>query len=177
MGNRCTCYIPFILQFASLHAKASFSTHIGFHLNFFNKLSLKLYRFYMFGIYVVMFTEILKTLFKVLFLFSILIFGFGLVFYILNGNVSLYLLFNLNSKSSLKKSLFYKESRGNIPRDSPWISIIRVIVMMLGETDGIGSFINPYTEGVLHFGPMSIFFLILFILLVPILLTNLLVIL
>lgn len=43
-------------------------------------------RFYIFGIYVVMFTEILKTLLKVIFLFSILIIGFGLVFFILLGN-------------------------------------------------------------------------------------------
>ncbi len=37
----------------------------------------------MFGIHVVMFTEILKTLLKVMVLFSILIIAFGLVFYIL----------------------------------------------------------------------------------------------
>ena len=33
-------------------------------------------RFYLFGIYVVMFTEILKTLLKVIFLFSILLIAF-----------------------------------------------------------------------------------------------------
>ncbi len=82
----------------------------------------------------------------------------------------------LENKALKLKNLYLKnsnnESRAHV---SPFMSIIRVIVMMLGETDGIGSFVNPYTEGNLHFGPMSIFFLILFIFLVPILLTNLLI--
>ncbi len=46
---------------------------------------------------------------------------------------------------------------------------------MLGETDGLNSFVIPYTLGELHFGPTTIFFLTLFIFLIPILLTNLLV--
>ena len=80
-------------------------------------------------------------------------------------------------KLSFKIKNFYLKNSNNESRAhvSPFMSIIRVIVMMLGETDGIGSFVNPYTEGNLHFGPMSIFFLILFIFLVPILLTNLLI--
>ena len=41
------------------------------------------FRFDIFGIYVVMFLEILKTLVKVLLIFSILIIAFGLSFYIL----------------------------------------------------------------------------------------------
>ncbi len=41
------------------------------------------FRFDMFGIYVVMFLEILKTLVQVIFVFSILIIAFGLSFYIL----------------------------------------------------------------------------------------------
>lgn len=43
----------------------------------------------MIGIYVVMFTDILRTLLKVILLFSILLIGFGLAFYILmKDNVS-----------------------------------------------------------------------------------------
>ena len=40
-------------------------------------------RFDLFGIYVVMFLEILKTLIQVIIVFSILIIAFGLSFYIL----------------------------------------------------------------------------------------------
>lgn len=44
------------------------------------------YRFDFFGIYVVMFLEILKTLLQVLCVFSILIVAFGLSFFMLMGN-------------------------------------------------------------------------------------------
>ena len=46
---------------------------------------------------------------------------------------------------------------------------------MLGETDGLNSFIIPYVNGSLHFGKISLLFLVVFIFLIPILLTNLLV--
>lgn len=59
-------------------------------LSWFNLLLL-LQRFDQVGIYVVMFLEILQTLLKVLFVFSILIIAFGLAFYILLSDVSLYL--------------------------------------------------------------------------------------
>lgn len=47
--------------------------------------------------------------------------------------------------------------------------------MMLGETDGLHSFIIPYTHNQLQFGPLSMLFLTIFIFLMPILLANLLV--
>lgn len=47
--------------------------------------------------------------------------------------------------------------------------------MMMGETDGLNSFIIPYQLNRLHFGKMSLIFLALFIFLIQILLTNLLV--
>lgn len=45
------------------------------------------YRFNSFGIYVVMFLEILQTLVRVLFVFSVLIIAFGLSFYILMAKI------------------------------------------------------------------------------------------
>lgn len=48
---------------------------------------LYLQRFNSFGIYVVMFLEILSTLLRVLFVFSVLIIAFGLSFYILLRNM------------------------------------------------------------------------------------------
>lgn len=58
---------------------------LAIFLAWFNLL-IYMQRFYFFGIYVVMFIEILKTLIKVIFLFSILLIGFGLVFFILLAN-------------------------------------------------------------------------------------------
>ncbi|CAF0715061.1 unnamed protein product [Brachionus calyciflorus] len=58
---------------------------------------------------------------------------------------------------------------------TPLISIYRSIVMMMGETDGLNSFIIPFTNNKLIFGKMSLFFLALFIFLIQILLTNLLI--
>ena len=55
------------------------------------------------------------------------------------------------------------------------LSILRTVIMMLGETNGLNSFIVPYVNNTLHFGGISLLFLVVFILLVPILLTNLLV--
>ena len=61
-----------------------------------------------------------------------------------------------------------------INRD-PFISIFRTMIMMLGETDGLESFIIPYAYNRLHFGKLTLAFFALFIFLIPILLTNLLV--
>ncbi len=50
--------------------------------------------------------------------------------------------------------------------------------MMIGELDGIDTVYSPYTDDspyTLHFAGMTIFFEILFIILMPILLTNLMV--
>lgn len=57
----------------------------------------------------------------------------------------------------------------------PFISIFRTMIMMLGETDGLDSFIIPYINGKLHFSAVTLIFLTLFIFLMPILLANLLV--
>lgn len=56
-----------------------------------------------------------------------------------------------------------------------FISIFRTMIMMLGETDGVNTFILPYMNGRLHFPNLTLIFLTLFVFLIPILLTNLLV--
>ena len=60
---------------------------------------------------------------------------------------------------------------------SPVLSIIRTVMMMF-ELDYMVSFNEPYTDGndtTLHFGNLSLFMLLAFVLLMPILLMNLLV--
>jgi hypothetical protein len=50
--------------------------------------------------------------------------------------------------------------------------------MMIGELDGLDTILTPYTDDspyTLHYAGMTIFFEVLFIILMPILLTNLLV--
>lgn len=53
-------------------------------------LVLILFRFDGVGIYIVMFSEILHTLLRVLMIFSILIVAFGLAFYILLSEVNMF---------------------------------------------------------------------------------------
>jgi hypothetical protein len=66
-------------------------------------------------------------------------------------------------------------TKGSMINRNPFISIFRIMVMMLGETDGLNSFIIPYTNNKLHFGKITLTFFAVFIFLIPILLTNLLV--
>lgn len=117
---------------------------IAIFLAWFNLLLIMM-NFNVFGIYVVMFVEIMYTLFKVMFLFSILIIAFGLVFFILLGD-------------------------NNIAT-----RLIRTVIMMNGETDSLNSFIEPYINDTLTYGNTTLIFLVIFIILGPILLTNLLV--
>jgi transient receptor potential cation channel subfamily A member 1 len=100
-------------------------------LSWFNLL-LYLQRFDQVGIYVVMFLEILQTLIKVLFVFSILIIAFGLAFFILLSKVA----------DPQPNHLSFK----TIP-----MSLMRTFSMMLGEMDFVGTFIQPYhSGGLLH---------------------------
>ena len=52
---------------------------------------------------------------------------------------------------------------------------MKTFLMMSGELDGLNSFLYPYIKNQMNFGPMSLLFMIIFIILMPILLTNLLV--
>ncbi|XP_041357845.1 transient receptor potential cation channel subfamily A member 1-like [Gigantopelta aegis] len=112
-----------------------------------------LQRFDFFGIYVVMFLEILRTLIQVLCVFSILIIAFGLAFFMLLGK---------------EESKAYR---------NPGLSFFRTATMML-ELDYMESFNGPYNDDsdrTLHFSNTTLAFLAVFILLMPILLMNLLI--
>ncbi|XP_068249556.1 transient receptor potential cation channel subfamily A member 1 isoform X2 [Palaemon carinicauda] len=113
-------------------------------------------RFDYIGIYIVMFLEILNTLLKVLFVFSVLIVAFGLAFYIL-----------LSHGGHLSFS--------NLP-----MSMLHTFSMMLGEIDFLNIFVYPfYGESprgdVLRYPGTTFALLVIFMILMPILLMNLLI--
>ncbi|KAK3607524.1 hypothetical protein CHS0354_025776 [Potamilus streckersoni] len=142
--------VPFIAE-----AEISWQWEIGaiaIFLAWFNCL-LFLQRFDLFGIYVVMFLEILRTLLQVLCVFSILLIAFGLAFFTL---------------------MHTEESRAY---STPALAILRTAMMML-ELDYMASFNEPYTDDsnqTLLFGGTTILLLVGFVLLMPILLINLLI--
>ncbi|XP_035826421.1 transient receptor potential cation channel subfamily A member 1 [Aplysia californica] len=112
-----------------------------------------LQRFDFFGIYVVMFLEILRTLVQVLCVFSILIIAFGLAFYML---------------------MFKEVSKAY---STPGLALLRTFMMML-ELDYMASFNEYFVDGddrTLHFGNLTLVMLVIFVLLMPILLMNLLI--
>ncbi|XP_062571452.1 transient receptor potential cation channel subfamily A member 1-like [Saccostrea cucullata] len=123
---------------------------IAVFLAWFNCL-LFLRRFDIFGIYVVMFLEILATLLQAVCVFSILLVAFGLAFFIL---------------------LKHEESKAY---STPLMSIVRSSMMML-ELDYMTSFNEPYFDDLsatLPYSTLTIIFLLVFVLLMPILLVNL----
>ncbi|XP_066946629.1 transient receptor potential cation channel subfamily A member 1 [Macrobrachium rosenbergii] len=113
-------------------------------------------RFDHIGIYIVMFLEILNTLLKVLFVFSVLIVAFGLAFYILmshGGHLSF----------------------SNLP-----MSMLHTFSMMLGEIDFLNIFVYPFYEvsprgDFLRYPGTTFGLLVIFMILMPILLMNLLI--
>ncbi|XP_041484438.1 transient receptor potential cation channel subfamily A member 1-like isoform X2 [Lytechinus variegatus] len=127
---------------------------IAVFLAWFNFL-LYLQRFDIFGIYVVMFLEILRTLVQVLLVFSILIVAFGLTFHILLPR------------------------EDNHAHNTPAMSLLRVsTALLLGELDFINSFVDPLNDGdnvTMPYPELTYFFLIGLVLLMPILLMNLLI--
>ncbi|KAH9398677.1 Transient receptor putative cation channel sub A member 1 [Tyrophagus putrescentiae] len=140
------------------------STAVSVFIAWFNLL-FYLQRFNRGGIYVVMFLEILSTLIKVIFLFSVLIIAFGLSFYILFAK------FDLLARE--------KASVG------PILAMIRVGTMMLGELAWWTTRrVRPSEEwnGTAAAAEIerwqlftSLLFLVIFIILMPILLMNLLI--
>nr|KAI8750038.1 transient receptor potential cation channel subfamily A member 1-like [Biomphalaria glabrata] len=112
-----------------------------------------LQRFDFFGIYVVMFLEILRTLLQVLCVFSILFIAFGLSLYVL---------------------MFNEESNSH---STPLLSILRTFMMMI-EMEYLSSFNEGYTDNrddTIHFGKLTIILYIAFAILMPLLLMNLLI--
>ncbi|CAG2194102.1 ANKTM1 [Mytilus edulis] len=125
---------------------------IAIFLAWFNCL-LFLQRFDVFGIYVIMFLEILRTLLQALCVFSLLFVAFGLSFFLL-----------LRHEMSAAYS-------------TPGLSILRSAMMML-ELDYMASFNEPYTdsdEKTLPYKAPTMILLIIFVLIMPILLMNLLI--
>ncbi|XP_022093376.1 transient receptor potential cation channel subfamily A member 1-like [Acanthaster planci] len=127
---------------------------IAVFLAWFNLL-LYLQRFDIFGIYVVMFLEILRTLVQVLFVFSILFIAFGLAFFML-----------LSQEASKAHA-------------TPIMSMLRVCTaLMLGELDYINSFVEPsldYDPITMPHPEITFIFLFACVLLLPVLLMNLLI--
>ncbi|XP_038664399.1 transient receptor potential cation channel subfamily A member 1b [Scyliorhinus canicula] len=110
---------------------------------------LYLQRFDICGIYVVMFGEILNTLFHIIILFFFLILAFGLAFYIL-----------------LCEQLEYK---------TPIRSLMKTLAMMVGDINYNGDFLIPYSAGNMPYPALTFGMLIMFLLVMPILLMNLLI--
>lgn len=147
---------PNLIHPATAHIFAAIAVFCAW----FNYL-LYLQRFNSFGIYIVMFLEILSTLLRVLFVFSVLIIAFGLSFYILLHHIG-------------------QDEKGFY---SPSISMVRVSTMMLGEIDFLNSFLSPMRKLALASDSLhlwqqmtaAIWFLMIFAILMPILLMNLLI--
>ncbi|XP_048451862.1 transient receptor potential cation channel subfamily A member 1 [Rhincodon typus] len=110
---------------------------------------LYLQRFDICGIYVVMFGEILNTLFHIMALFLFLILAFGFTFYIL---------------------LYEQKAYG-----SPILSQLKILAMMLGDINYNDNFLIPYSTDKMQFPLLTFGMLIMFLLLIPILLMNLLI--
>ncbi|KAK2859429.1 hypothetical protein Q5P01_004049 [Channa striata] len=108
---------------------------------------LYLQRFEGVGIYVVMFGEIMKTLFRIVMLFMYLMLAFGLAFHALM----------LNQKQF----------------DSVPLSVMQTFVMMVGELNYQNNFLETYLNNELPFGLLTYFIFVAFVLLMPILLVNL----
>ncbi|TNM96262.1 hypothetical protein fugu_015923 [Takifugu bimaculatus] len=110
-------------------------------------LLMYLQRFESVGIYVVMLSEIMKTLFRVVLLFFFLILAFSLAFHALM----------LNQKEFQSLPL----------------SVMQTFVMMVGELNYQNNFLDPYLKDELPFGLLTYFVFVNFIIVMPILLVNL----
>ncbi|CAF1082681.1 unnamed protein product [Adineta steineri] len=109
-------------------------------------------RFDVYGIYVIMFMEIFKTLLHVLSLFSILIFGFALTFCVMRP-------FTQDLNPANPQHLF--------------MIVLKTVSMMLGELDYDRTYIESGEEQ--HFSFINLIMLLLFAVIMPILLMNLLI--
>ncbi|XP_063155461.1 transient receptor potential cation channel subfamily A member 1 [Candoia aspera] len=110
---------------------------------------LYLQRFESYGIYVVMFWEILRTLIRIVTVFFFLMLAFGLSFYVLLGSQQTY--------------------------GTPYLSVMQTFSMMLGDVNYRDAFLEPMLTNKLPRPFLSFIILIIFSLLIPILLMNLLI--
>ncbi|XP_074843185.1 transient receptor potential cation channel subfamily A member 1 isoform X2 [Carettochelys insculpta] len=121
---------------------------IAVYLSWMNFL-LYLQRFESYGIYIVMFWEILRTLLRIAVVFFFLILAFGLSFFVL-----------------LCSQHHYK---------TPLLSVMQTFAMMLGDINYHEAFLDPLLSDRLPYPFLSYAVLIVFTLLIPILLMNLLI--
>ncbi|XP_041823420.1 transient receptor potential cation channel subfamily A member 1b [Melanotaenia boesemani] len=132
-----------------LNVQGSFHWQAGAFgvLNSWIAFLLYLQRFEGVGIYVVMFGEILKTLVRIVMLFMYLMLAFSLAFYALMLN---------------------KREFSSVP-----LSVMQTFVMMVGELNYQGNFLDALLKNELPFRLMTYFIFVHFVLLMPILLVNL----
>ncbi|KAJ7338916.1 hypothetical protein JRQ81_012818 [Phrynocephalus forsythii] len=121
---------------------------IAIFLSWMNFL-LYLQRFENYGIYIVMFWEILRTLIRIGIVFFFLMLAFGLSFHVLLGSQETY--------------------------STPYLSVMQTFAMMLGDINYRDAFLEPLLTRRLPYPLLSFIVLIIFSLLIPILLMNLLI--
>ncbi|XP_030629407.1 transient receptor potential cation channel subfamily A member 1a [Chanos chanos] len=144
------CSLVFVVPLL-MNLKSTWHWEAGALATLFSWVNLLLYlqRFERFGIYVVMFREICKTLLSIIVLFFYLILGFTLSFYAL----------------MIEQRNFSKV----------FLSLMQTFVMMVGEINYQENFLKPFLARELPFPHMSYAIFVWFVLLVPILLMNLLI--
>ncbi|CAF1323136.1 unnamed protein product [Adineta steineri] len=147
--STCLFTFPFLFN-QSWHYQWVFGA-VGVFTAFLGLLFL-LGRFDVYGIYVIMFMEIFKTLLHVLSLFSILIFGFALTFCVMRP-------FTQDLNPANPQHLF--------------MIVLKTVSMMLGELDYDRTYIESGEEQ--HFSFINLIMLLLFAVIMPILLMNLLI--
>ncbi|XP_063307399.1 transient receptor potential cation channel subfamily A member 1 isoform X1 [Pelobates fuscus] len=108
-----------------------------------------LQRFESYGIYIVMFWEILRTLLRIVVLFFFLLLAFGLSFYV----------------------LLYPQTTFS----TPYLSLMQAFTMMLGDINYQDAFLQPMLSEQIAYPIFTFVHLIIFTLLIPILLMNLLI--
>uniref|UniRef100_A0A8C5B740 Ion transport domain-containing protein n=1 Tax=Gadus morhua TaxID=8049 RepID=A0A8C5B740_GADMO len=142
--------LAFVIPLA-LNAEGSLHWQAGAMAVFHSWVCFLLYlqRFDRFGIYVVMFGEIMRTLVRIVMLFLFLMVAFGLGFHALM----------LNQKEF-----------ATVP-----LSVIQIFVMMIGELNYETNFLKPNLDNKLPFTFLTYVLFIEFALLMPILLVNLLI--
>uniref|UniRef100_A0A8B9LR99 Transient receptor potential cation channel subfamily A member 1 n=1 Tax=Astyanax mexicanus TaxID=7994 RepID=A0A8B9LR99_ASTMX len=141
------CSLLFVIPLL-LNVESSWHWQAGALAGLISWINLLLYlqRFERFGIYVVMFREICRTLLSIIVLFIYLILAFALAFYALMRHFG-----------------------------RMFLSLMQTFVMMVGEISYQDNFLKPYMSSQLPFPLMTYGIFVWFVLLVPILLMNLLI--
>uniref|UniRef100_A0A8B9LUL7 Transient receptor potential cation channel subfamily A member 1 n=1 Tax=Astyanax mexicanus TaxID=7994 RepID=A0A8B9LUL7_ASTMX len=148
------CSLLFVIPLL-LNVESSWHWQAGALAGLISWINLLLYlqRFERFGIYVVMFREICRTLLSIIVLFIYLILAFALAFY----------------------ALMVEQVPSECEIYEMFLSLMQTFVMMVGEISYQDNFLKPYMSSQLPFPLMTYGIFVWFVLLVPILLMNLLI--